>query len=111
MIGKAAGITNTNSAIEDLFPIDFYLDCVNKAYGIFIKEEDLPVDGSDMVTKRVETVLQTKYRYQELDKGRIMAVMLKKFDTWKNMSDLPQGTAEKAASLFSSINSVFEKAK
>jgi hypothetical protein len=55
MLGKAAGIKKkTDAAIEDLFDDQFYLDCVNAAFGIAIKPEDLPADGSDMITKRVE---------------------------------------------------------
>ena len=36
MIKDAAGIKKTDSAIEDLFPDEFYTECVNRAYGLSI---------------------------------------------------------------------------
>jgi hypothetical protein len=107
MLGKAAGIKKTDAAIEDLFDDQFYIDCVNAAFGIAIKLEDLPVDGSDMVTKRVETVLVQRYGHEELDKRRVMSEILRRFDGWEKVSDLPKNTASRAEKLFNSINSAF----
>jgi predicted ATP-dependent endonuclease of OLD family len=59
MLGKAAGIKKTDAAIEDISPDEFYLECVNAAFGVAIKIDNLPQDGSDMITKRVEHVLKT----------------------------------------------------
>ena len=109
MINEAAGIKKTDSAIEDLFPDDFYIECVNKAYGINISEADLPEDGSDMITKRVETILKDRHKRSELDKSLVLGEMLKQFDTWDRDSDLPEGTAERAEKLFKAINKSFEK--
>jgi energy-coupling factor transporter ATP-binding protein EcfA2 len=110
MLGKAAGIKKTDAAIEDLFDDQFYLDCVNAAFGVAIKFEDLPVDGSDMITKRVETVMVQRYGHKELDKRRVMAEILRRFDGWEKLSDLPKGTAARAEKLFGAINSAFERA-
>jgi predicted ATP-dependent endonuclease of OLD family len=107
MLGKAAGIKKTDAAIEDLFDDQFYIDCVNAAFGITIKPEDLPVDGSDMITKRVETVLGQRYQHEALDKRRVMSEILRRFDGWKKIADLPDGTAAKAEKLFKTINSAF----
>ncbi len=107
-IGKSAGISKTDAAIEDLFPDDFYVECVNTAYGLAIKKENLSSDGSDMITKRIESFLIANHGYKELDKRRIMNVMLKEFDTWKSADDLPQGTAKKAEKLFKTLNEAFE---
>ena len=49
---------------------------MNDAYGLAIKEDDLPVDGSDMITKRVERVLQESYGMSKLDKRQVLATML-----------------------------------
>lgn len=108
MLGKTAGIKKTDSAIEDLFDDQFYISCVNTAFGIAIKESDLPVDGSDMITKRIETVLIQRYGHKELDKRHVVAEILRRFDGWKKMSDLPKGTATRAEKLFKTINSAFE---
>ncbi len=110
MLGKAAGIEKTDAAIEDLFDDQFYLDCVNAAFGIAIKLEALPVDGSDMITKRVETVMVQRYGHKELDKRRVMAEILRRFDTWEKVSDLPKGTAARAEKLFGAINAAFGSA-
>ncbi len=110
MLGKVAGIKKTDAAIEDLFDGQFYLDCVNAAFGIAIKLGDLPADGSDMITKRVETVVRERYGHKELDKRTVMAEILRRFDKWEKVSDLPKGTATHAEKLFQAINSAFEDA-
>jgi hypothetical protein len=107
MLGKAAGITKTDSAIEDLFSDEFYVDCVNSAYGTSIKMADLPIDGSMMITKRVEHVLKSRFGRDKLDKGKMMNELLKHFDSWYEASKLPPGTADRAEKLFKSINAAF----
>lgn len=107
MLKEAAGIAKNEPAIEDIFPEEFYLDCVNKAYRYTIKLEDLPADGSDQITKRVEAVLISRYGNKELDKRRVMAEMLKRFDEWKTLEDLPGDTAKLAEKLIGKINAAF----
>lgn len=107
MLGKATGSTKTDFAIEDLFPDIFYVDCVNAAYGLAIKLEDLPKDGSDMIAKRIENVLKSNYGMSGLDKRRVFGVIWNRFDTWKTAADLPPGAAEGAEKLFKAINAAF----
>lgn len=107
MLGKAAGIKKTDAAIEDLFDDEFYVDCVNSAFGIAVKPEDLPVDGSDMITKRLETVLVERYGHSGLDKRRVMSEILRRFDGWETPSDLPKNVAGRAERLFKAINKAF----
>ncbi|WP_202408431.1 hypothetical protein [Novosphingobium silvae] len=111
MLGKAAGTKKTDFAIEDLFPDKFYVDCVNATYALAIKMEDLPEDGSDMVTKRVEHVLKTRYGHKELDKRRVMGEMWKHFDTWSSAADLPKDAVIRAEKLFKAINAAFAEAE
>jgi AAA ATPase domain len=106
-ISKAAGLKGNEAAVEDLFPPEFYLGCVNSAYRIAIKPEELPVDGSSMITKRVEKVLQDYHGHKELDKRRVFAEMLKRLDKWQTAKDLPSGTAKHAEKLFAAINKAF----
>jgi hypothetical protein len=80
MLKEAAGIAKDEPAIEDIFPDEFYLECVNAAYRYTIKLEDLPLDGSDQITKRIEAVLRSRYHRTELDKRRVMGEMLNRFD-------------------------------
>ena len=107
MLGNAASLRKTDAAIEDLFPDDFYRECVNEAFGLAIKPEDLPKDGSDMITTRIERILKERHGHESLDKKRVLGVMLKKFDTWSSTKDLPQDTEKNANNLFKKINKIF----
>ena len=107
MLGDAAGIKKTDVAIEDLFPDQFYLGCVNAAYRHSIKEEDLPKDGSTLIANRVESVLQERMGHG-LDKKRVLKEMLMQFDKWAKIEDLPEGTAIAAERLFKKINGAFK---
>jgi predicted ATP-dependent endonuclease of OLD family len=108
MLGQAAGIIQNESSIEDIFPRDFYLDCVNSAYRTAILEADLPVDGSPLICDRVEQVLQQKHGRAELDKGLVMKELLKRFDSWDDVGKLPAGLADRAEKLFKAINAGFK---
>jgi len=107
MLGSAAKSSQNEFAIEDLFPTDFYLACVNEAYGTNLTEADLPVDGSEQIAKRVEAVLKARGRAKELDKNLVGAVLQRRFVGMKAKDDLPHGTAERAAVLFDKINEAF----
>lgn len=106
-IGKAAGIGKTDAAIEDIFPEEFYLQCVNVAYGMAITMDELPSDGSDMITKRIESSLKSR-GYTGLDKEKVLGPLLNCFDKWKQASDLPGQTEKNASELFKKINSAFD---
>jgi hypothetical protein len=79
----------------------------NAAYGVKIKMNELPDDGSNMIAKRLETALKRKFGY-EFDNERVVAEMLKRFDVWCEAKDLPPGTADRAAQLFKTINAAFK---
>lgn len=105
-IGAAAKIKKTDAAIEELFTDKYYLEMVNTAYGVKIDMAELPKDGSDMITKRIEPVMKKKYDY-DFDKSRVVAEMLRRFDGWREAKDLPPGTADMAEQLFKTINTAF----
>ncbi len=107
MMGKAAGIKKTDVAVEDIFPNDFFRECVNRAYGVMIRDEDLPVEGSTLISKRVETILKSRHG-RDLDKKLVLAEMLREFDSWKEVKDLPKGVAVTSEKLFNAINSAFK---
>lgn len=106
-IGAAAKIKKTDAAIEELFGDEYYLEMVNAAYGVTIALTELPPDGSDMITKRIESVMKEKYE-REFDKSKIVAEMLRRFDRWREAKDLPAGTADRAEQLFKTINAAFD---
>lgn len=105
-IGAAAKIKKTDAAIEELFTDEYYLELVNSAFGVKIDMAELPKDGSDMITKRIEAVMKNKFGH-DLDKSRVVAEMLKRFDAWREAKDLPPGTADMAEQLFKTINTAF----
>lgn len=107
MLGDAVGTGQNEFAIEDMFSTDFYLECVNEAYGTNIEEADLPTGKSDQISKRVEAVLIQRGQTKELDKKRVMPAILKRFDTMAKKDDLPDGTYEKARKLVDKINATF----
>lgn len=106
MLDKAAGVKKTDVAIEDLFPDEWFLECVNRAYGLALRLEDLPEDGSTLIAKRVEIAMKQR-QGKELKKKNVLVEMLKEFDSWSTISDLPTGTAENAERLFKNINAAF----
>lgn len=107
MIGKASGVSKTDVAIEDLFPDEWYLSCVNRTYKIAMTPEDLPKDGTTLISKRVEAALKTQHG-RDLKKKDVLKEMLREFDSWKAVVDLPKGTEANAVKLFKKINSSFD---
>lgn len=107
MLGSAAGVKKTDVAIEDLFPDEWFLDCVNRAYGLALKLEDLPEDGSSLIAKRAETAMKRR-QARDLKKKDVLTEILKDFDKWVADVDLPKGTANTAERLFKKINDTFE---
>jgi hypothetical protein len=107
MLGEAVGISKTDAGIEDIFPDAFYLKCVNAAYGVAITMDELPKDGSDMITKRVEQVLFSKHS-MGLDKIKVLETLMNELDKWKDVAELPEGTLEKASTLFMKVNRAFD---
>jgi hypothetical protein len=49
-----------------------------------------------MITKRVETVLVQHYGHKELERRRVISEILRRFDGWQKVADLPAGTAAMA---------------
>lgn len=105
-IGVAAKIKKTDAAIEELFTDEYYVEMVNTAYGVKIDMAELPKDGSDMITRRIQPVMKRKYG-KDFDKSRVVAEMLKRFDVWRKAKDLPPGTADTAEQLFKTVNTAF----
>lgn len=105
-LGEAAGLPQQSATVEDLFDPTFYIDCVNTAFGIAIKETDLPDDGNGLC-QRVAHVLSTRYGHATLERRRILEEMLRRIDGWEKLSDLPRGTSAKAEKLFLAINNAF----
>ncbi len=105
MLAAAAGIKDTPAAIEELFPEKFFLDCVNRAYGLAMTATDLPSEGT--IKSRVKYALKAKHD-RDYDPDAVLGELLKEFDKWDDVKKLPTGTAVKAEKLFKAINAAFE---
>src|SRR5690606_19778855 len=84
-LADAIGLPQHSATIEDIFDAPFYIDCVNSAFGIAIKESDLP-DENTGLCQRVEHVLTTRYGHPMLDRRRILLEMLRRIDGWEKLS-------------------------
>ena len=107
MLKQAARIAKSEAAIEDLFPEELYLRLVNDAYRIQIQMNDLPVNGSDMISRRIEHVLTAEYGCPSLDKGMVLTHVLNALEGWKSLGDIPPLTVTRAEQLFHKINHDF----
>ncbi|WP_135211470.1 hypothetical protein [Vitreimonas flagellata] len=103
MLAKACGSTRSDFALEDLFPTDWCIACVENAYQIRMPRESL----EDLGTKRISAVVDEhlKGRGFERDKRKISKSMLASFEEWKEFSDLPVETQNYAVTLFGKISS------
>jgi energy-coupling factor transporter ATP-binding protein EcfA2 len=106
MLGKVMG-DSAVVEIEDVFPLGFYIDCVNEAYGTNLREADLPEVGNTSAAARIESALKAKGRATALDKELIAAVLQRRFQSMHVKDDLPPGTENKAAKLIAAINAAF----
>jgi len=79
---------------------------VNRCYGLALKLDDLPDDGSTLIAKRVEIALKQR-QGRELKKKDVLTEMLRDFDSWTKIADLPRGTAANAERLFKKVNAAF----
>ncbi len=107
MLNDAAGIKKADGAIEDLFPDEWFLECVNRAYGIALKLDDLPGGETTLISKRVEIALRRRHG-RDLNKKIVLTEILKDFDRWKELRDLPKGVAANAERLFKKVNGAFQ---
>lgn len=105
-LGEAAKIEKNNVAIEDLFGDEFYIDCVNSEYNISLVKEDLPNDGSSMITKRVGRVLKDRWDI-DFKKDKILTEIMTKLNNYDDKSDIPGDISARAGELFKTINQCF----
>ena len=107
MLADAMGVQASEVGPEDLFPVEFYLDCVNKAYGLALQATDLPVDGSPQTVDRVARALRTRYGRDGYDKLPVLLELRRRFEGWKRLSEMPESAANRAERLIKSINRAF----
>ena len=103
---QSGSATGRRLAIEDIFPVEWYLECINETYNTNLSEDLLPIDGNDQIVKRVESVLKERGRIAKdasIVKGPVLAEMQRRFEDMHEVKDLPKGTAALAKKLISKI--------
>lgn len=105
-LGQAIGKKDASIAIEDLLPRRTYLDCVANAYKIKIAESELTDLDLRPISVAVEELLRSR-GHSGLNKSRVLGELLKVFDSWKEVKDLPSELKERATALFKKIGEAF----
>ena len=95
-------------AIEDLFPVTFYLDAVEKVYGKQLAMQGLTpikLDGDGMLCTRVEGYFDgTAIKF---NKGSVANVIRKELVGMTSVQDLPEHTRLAATNLLKAIAGSF----
>ncbi len=114
LLGQLVGRTQ-QMTLEDLFPADFYLQYVNRAYakelgGEPMTETDIAVNGHPQLINRVDAALkargvQPNSEGWAFNKGRLAKLMLSELPKL-TLSDLPTDMVAQFTTLFQKINEV-----
>jgi len=107
-LGPTACASGKEFSIEDLFPEDFYLACVEAVYGkqlVAAGAELKNLPKGEQLVKRVELLFESVSL--TFNKGSVCKVLCGKIREMKNVSELPAHTAQYAESLFDAINKAF----
>jgi len=103
-LGETVGVSGREFAIEDIFPEDFYLERVKRAYKKELAAagvDSIELRGVDQMSKRVERemgVLGIKF-----NKGSVAKLIRADLSRMKDASELPDQTREMAKKLVATI--------
>ena len=73
--GEAVGRRGEEFGIEDLFPIGFYLHCVNDAYQTNLSEDDLTQGEGGSNARRAQAALASRGRDETLDRKQVLSAV------------------------------------
>jgi predicted ATPase len=112
-LGPSVGVTGRDFAIEDLFPVDFYVALVEEVYAkqlalAGVSKLDAYVRGDDMLCRRVERALDE--HSVRFNKGSVAKVLRNRLSRMKTFGDLPVKTQAYGRALIAAVNSALEKA-
>ena len=108
--GEAVGRRGEEFGIEDLFPIGFYLHCVNDAYQTNLSEDDLTQGETGSNSRRAQAALASRGREETLDRRQVLYAVRRRLDRARIKADLPPGSYTKIRTLFDKINAAFDAA-
>jgi len=111
LLGKVIG--KEEACLEDLFPANFYLEFVNKAYvnelsSSPITETEISKIGNPQIVKRIESAMQSRGLPKNneglcFNKGRVSKKLLEELSSRK-FDTIPADTIDKFEMLFKEIN-------
>jgi len=107
LLGEAVGVCG-DFALEDLFPEDFITEIVKEAYKqqlAAVGVDEISLQGEDILWQRIKRFMEGKGI--EINKGPIAKRLRNKLSEMKDVSELPEGTEEKAIKLFKEIRKAF----
>ena len=107
-LGPAAGVTEMEFAIEDFFPEEFYLSCVEAVYAkqLAAAGADLKsLPKGDQLAKRIEALFENISL--KFNKGSVCKVLCGKIRAMKSDAELPESTLKAAKSLFEAVEKEF----
>ena len=107
LLGNAVGACG-DFALEDLFPENFITNIVKEAYNKQLAAADvdkITLQGEGILWQRIKRFMDGKGI--EINKGPIAKRLRDSLSDMKDVSELPEGTAEKAIKLFQEIRNAF----
>ena len=108
LLGNAVGACG-DFALEDLFPENFIIDIVKEVYSGKLAAADIDeitLQGEGILWQKIVHFMKEK-GIEEINKGPIAKQLRNKLSDMKDVSELPEGTKEKAVKLFQEIRNAF----
>lgn len=98
LLGDAVGASG-DFALEDLFPMEFYMESVQETYPNL---NEITLQGEDVLWNRVKRALEDE-GIKNPNKGSVAKRLRKRLSGMKGSGELPPETKEKAIKLFQTI--------
>lgn len=103
-LGEIVGTSSREFAIEDIFPENFYLERVKRAYGKQLAAagaDTLQLTGNDQLVKRVERAMEAiGFKF---NKGSVAKLIRADLSRMKALEELPEQTRKMGKSLLDAI--------
>ena len=108
LLGNAVGACG-DFALEDIFPENFITDIVREVYrGRLVDAgvDEITLLGEDTLWRKIKRFMEDR-DIEGINKGPIVKQLRNKLSEMKDVSELPEGTEEKAVKLFQEIRNAF----
>ena len=108
LLGNAVGACG-DFALEDLFPESFITDTVKEVYSrqlVAAGVDEITLLGEDTLWRKIKRFMEDQ-GIEGINKGPLAKQLRNKLSGMKDVSELPEGTEEKAVKLFQEIRNAF----